>query len=80
VNSNPNVRNEAHGLALEEYRKSEAMLYRFINRENVSNGRGMSWLQTQAQYQALVTARDDARAEVERVNPAGKPPKEKAKR
>jgi len=80
VNSNPNVRNEAHGLALEEYRKSEAMLYRFINRENVSNGRGMSWLQTQAQYQALVEARDSARAAVEEANPVGKPPKKKAKR
>jgi len=80
MNSNPVARNEAHGLALEAYRKSEATLYRFINHENVSNGRGMSWLQTQAQYQALVEARDSARAAVEEANPAGKPPKKKGKK
>ena len=75
MNTNPAARNEAHGLALEEYRKSEATLYRFINHENVSNGRGMSWLQTQSQYQALVEARDAALAAVQEANPAGKPPK-----
>jgi len=75
MNSNPVARNEAHAQALEEYRKSEATLYRFINHENVSNGRGMSWLQTQSQYQALVEIRDAARAAVEEANPAGKPPK-----
>ena len=72
MNSNPVARNAAHGAALEQYRLAEATLYRFINHENVSNGRGMSWLQTQSQYQALVEARDDAAAKVERVNPAGK--------
>jgi len=75
VNSNPNVRNEAHGAALEKYRISEAMLYRFANHEAVSDGRGMSWLQTRAQYQALIEARDSARAAVEEANPAAKPPK-----
>ncbi len=80
MNSNPNVRNEAHGVALEKYRMSEAVLYRFINHENVSNGRGMSWLQTQSQYQALVEVRDAALAAVEEANPAGKPPKKKAKK
>ena len=80
MNSNPVACNAAHGEALEQYRLAEAAVFRFANHEMVSNGRGTSWLQSQAQYQALVTARDDARAEVERVNPAGKPPKEKAKR
>jgi len=72
MNTNPTARNAAHGAALEAYRVAEATLYRFINHEGVSNGRGMSWLQTQSQYQALVEIRDDARAKVQRVNPAGK--------
>jgi len=79
MNSNPNVRSEAHGAALEAYRLAEATLYRFANHENVSNGRGMSWLQTQSQYQALVEARDTARAAVEEANPAGKPTKKDKK-
>jgi len=72
MNTNPVPRNAAHGAALEAYRVAQVTLDRFANRENVSNGRGMSWLQTQSQYQALVEARDDARAKVERVNPAGR--------
>ncbi len=80
MNKTPVARNEAHGAALEAYRMSEAALDRFINHEYVTNGRGMSWLQTQSQYEALVEARDAARAEVERVNPAGKPLEEEAKR
>jgi len=79
MNSNPVARNAAHAEALEQYRVSQVTLDRFVNHENVSNGRGMSWLQTQAQYQALVEARDSARAAVEEANPAGKPPK-KAKK
>ena len=76
MNTNPVARNAAHAEALEAYRMSEATLYRFINNENVSNGRGMSWLQTQSQYQALVDeARDSARSAVEEANPAGKPTK-----
>ena len=80
MNSNPVARNAAHGAALEAYRVAQVTLDRFANHENVSNGRGMSWLQTQSQYLALVEARDAARAAVEEANPAGKPPKEKAKR
>ena len=80
MNTNPVARNAAHAEALENYRISEATLFRFINHENVSNGRGMSWLQTQSQYQALVEARDAALAAVEEANPAGKPPKKKAKK
>ncbi len=72
MNSNPVARNAAHGAALEAYRVAQVTLDRFANHENVSNGRGMSWLQTQSQYLALVEARDSARAKVERVNPAGK--------
>jgi len=72
MNSNPVPRNAAHGAALEAYRVAQVTLDRFANHENVSNGRGMSWLQTQSQYLALVEARDDALAKVERVNPAGK--------
>jgi len=73
MNSNPVARNAAHGAALEAYRVAQVTLDRFANHENVSNGgRGMSWLQTQSQYLALVEARDDARAKVERVNPAGR--------
>ena len=79
MNNNPVARNAAHGAALEAYRVAQVTLDRFANHENVSNGRGMSWLQTQSQYLALVEARDAARAKVERVNPAGRPPK-KAKR
>jgi len=72
MNSNPVARNAAHGAAIEAYRVAQVTLDRFANRENVSNGRGMSWLQTQSQYQALVEARDSALAKVERVNPAGR--------
>ncbi len=72
MNSNPVARNAAHGAALEAYRVAQVTLDRFANHENVSNGHGMSWLQTQSQYLALVEARDAARAKVERVNPAGK--------
>jgi len=79
MNSNPVARNATHAEALEQYRLAEAAVYRFANRESVSNGRGVSWLQTQAQYLALVAARDDARAAVAKANPAGQPPKEKAK-
>jgi len=75
MNSNPVARNEAHGAALEAYRVAQVTLDRFANHENVSNGRGMSWLQTQSQYQALVEVRDAARAAVEEANPAGKPTK-----
>jgi len=71
MNSNPNVRNEAHGLALEEYRMSEVMLYRFTNHESAVNGRGTAYLETMPEYVDLVQARDTARAEVEAVNPAG---------
>ena len=80
MNSNPVARNAAHGAALEAYRVAQVTLDRFANHENVSNGRGISWVQTQSQYQALVEARDDALANVAKANPAGKPPKEKAKR
>jgi len=72
VNSTPVPRNAAHGAALEQYRLAQVTLDRFVNVENVSNGRGMSWLQLQSQYQALVDARDAALAKVERVNPAAK--------
>jgi len=75
MNKSPVARNAAHGAALEAYRVAQVTLDRFANVENVSNGRGMSWLQLQSQYLALVEARDAARAKVERVNPAGKPPK-----
>ena len=71
MKSNPVARNEAHGAALENYRVAQVTLDRFINHEYVTNGPGMSWLQTQSQYEALVEARDAARAEVEAVNPAG---------
>jgi len=72
MNTNPVARNAAHGAALEAYRVAQVALDRFANRESVSNGRGMSWLQTQSQWLALVEARDAARAKVERVNPAAK--------
>jgi len=72
MNTNPVARNAAHGAALEAYRVAQVTLDRFANRESVSNGRGMSWLQTQSQWLALVEARDAARAKVERVNPAAK--------
>jgi len=42
MNTNPVARNAAHAEALEAYRMSEATLFRFINHENVSNGRGTS--------------------------------------
>jgi len=71
MNTNPNVRNKAHGIALENYRLAEATLYRAVNAEAVSNGRGIAYLETQPEYRGLVAARDDARAEVEAVNPAG---------
>ena len=80
MNTNPNVRNEAHGLALEEYRKSEAALYRFANHEQMSNGRGDSYLQTQPEYLALIAARDAAVGAVEEANPAGKPPQKQGKK
>jgi len=80
MNSNPVARNAAHGAALEAYRVAQVMLDRFANHENVSNGRGTSWLQTQSQYQALVEIRDAALAAVEEANPAAKPPKKKAKK
>jgi len=67
MNGNPVARNAAHGAALEQYRLAEATLYRFANHEMVSNSRGMSWLQSQSQYQALVEARAAARAEVEKA-------------
>ena len=70
MNSNPVARNAAHAEALEQYRLAEAAVYRFANHENISNGRGVSYLQTQSQYQALVEARDDARANVAKANPA----------
>jgi len=69
MNSNPVARNAVHGAALEAYRLAQVTLDRFANHEQISN---LSWLQTQSQYQALVEARDAARAKVERVNPAGK--------
>jgi len=75
MNTNPVARNAAHAAALEAYRVAQVTLDRFANHENVSNGRGMSWLQTQSQYQALVEIRDSARLAVEEANPAGEPPK-----
>ena len=81
MNTNPTARNEAHGAALEAYRKSEATLYRFSNYENTTNGRDTTYLETHSpEYVTLVQARDDARAAVEEANPAGKPPKKKAKK
>ena len=80
MNSNPNVRNEAHGAALEAYRVAQVTLDRAVNHEAVSNGRGIAYLETQPEYLALVEARDTARAAVEEANPAGKPPKKKGKK
>lgn len=75
MNKNPAARNAAHGAALERYRVAQVTLYRYANHENTINGRGTAYLETQPEYLALVAARDTARAEVERVNPAAKPPK-----
>jgi len=71
MNSNPSVRNPAHGVALEQYRVAEATLFRFTNVETGINGRGIDYLATMPEYVDLVQARDDARAAVEEANPAG---------
>jgi len=67
MNSNPAVRNPAHGQALEQYRVSQVTLDRFVNHQNGVNGRGTDYLATMPEYVDLVQARDDARAAVEKA-------------
>jgi len=59
----------AYEAAAEEARKAEATRYRYWNDARIFNGYGDERLATIPEYQDLVTARDEAKAEARALDP-----------
>ena len=82
MNSNPAVRNPAHGAALENYRLAEAQLQRYINLDFMANanpGR-MAVIEASPEYAELVEARDQARDAVAATEKPAPKAKQKARK
>ena len=62
-------RSPEHIEGLETLRYAEAILYRFINDQKVSNGYGDEHLAGMPEFQAIVADRDDAREAVKASDP-----------
>jgi len=79
MNTNPSVRNPAHGLALENYRVAELRLRLHVNRTNNSEGRNAQ-VRDSSEYDALVDARDETRDRVPTTEKPSPKAKKKGKR
>jgi len=78
MNSNPSVRNPAHGQALEDYRVAEMRLREHVNQTNNTEGRNAR-LRDPSTFDALVAARDETRDRVPATEKPAPKTKKKAK-